>query len=619
MKRRIVNIFLCCALCGIALFAYSHRFVNAEVTPKWMGLLLVASVAGICWAIFSKKADNAVHFWRIHYICGIIIVFAAALAVHGLLQYFGVLRSTTVTGNFDNTAGFAAALVCALPLCFMFFRKDTLNYIRFSAIFAAAIMVAAVVLSSSRAGMMAIAAVTVVWALMQFDIKNQIAKTAIVFAIVALPLALYFLKKDSADGRLLIWQNTVTMFAEKPIFGHGHGAFQAKYMLYQAEYFAANPDSRYAQLAGNVLHPFNEYLLVLAQYGFTGFGVIVSGIFLLARAYRRNKNPEKLPAMLCLIAIAVFSMFSYPFKYPFTWIILCLSVAVISFGIENYKLKIENLKFIRIAVFFLSTILLSCTIVITRAQTEWKRIARLSLAGQTEKMLPEYDKLYRWLGKNGLFLYNHAAELHHAGKFEQSIEVFERGIRYFNDMDVQMLLADSYKNLEKYAEAELHLKTAAAMCPARFMPLYELVKLFRATDRKNDALALAQIILDKEVKIPSRTISAIKNEMRRFVEAEEESTGHTDNDTASEVSAKEATKPTVQSSETESGEAANNRLGANLNTASAVSASNEKFLQKTSVILLSEIADNRTKDFVNKTRSGTMPKELLPHGVARPP
>jgi tetratricopeptide (TPR) repeat protein len=136
-------------------------------------------------------------------------------------------------------------------------------------------------------------------------------------------------------------------------------------------------------------------------------------------------------------------------------------------------------------------------------------------------MLPEYNRLYRQLGKNGLFLYNHAAELHEAGEFERSAAVFERSMRYYNDMDVQMLLADNYIELGKYAEAERHLKLAAAMCPARFMPLYGLAKLYGAVGRRDEALALAKIIINKSVKIPSPAVAAIKHEMRQLIEARE--------------------------------------------------------------------------------------------------
>ena len=84
-------------------------------------------------------------------------------------------------------------------------------------------------------------------------------------------------------------------------------------------------------------------------------------------------------------------------------------------------------------------------------------------------------------------------------------------------MDVQILLAENYRELGKYAEAEQHLKTAATMCPARFMPLYELAKLYEATNRMDEALAMAEIIVAKSVKVPSHTVTAIKNEMRQLL------------------------------------------------------------------------------------------------------
>jgi hypothetical protein len=82
----------------------------------------------------------------------------------------------------------------------------------------------------------------------------------------------------------------------------------------------------------------------------------------------------------------------------------------------------------------------------------------------------------------------------------KSLSIFERYVRYDHDMDVQMLLAGNYKELHQHDKAEKHLKHVA-MCLGGFMPFYELVK-----------------IIDKEIKIPSATVIAIKNEMRQLPE-----------------------------------------------------------------------------------------------------
>jgi tetratricopeptide (TPR) repeat protein len=139
------------------------------------------------------------------------------------------------------------------------------------------------------------------------------------------------------------------------------------------------------------------------------------------------------------------------------------------------------------------------------------------LAGKTAEVLPEYDRLYTYLNRNGLFLYNHAAELHEVKEYEKSLSVFDLCVKYYNDMDVQMLLADNYKELGRHDEAEKHFKLAASMCPNRFMPLYQLVLLYKETNRNEEALKLAQQIVDKEVKIPSATVNAIKNKMKQMI------------------------------------------------------------------------------------------------------
>ena len=555
-------------VCVCALFVSSRALVNPQVTPKWMGVALCAGVAGIVTAtmVRSREATGRPAAWWLcaalcvivllrtwvidglsfrllppvlglllwllatqateragfKYVAGTLALFGAALALHGILQYAGVLFSGNgnfpVTGSFDNPAGFAAALACAFPLCFLFFGNSAPR-LKYIAVAVALLIAAALVLSGSRAGMTAIVAAGLAYAFIRSKIISRKLKIIIAVALISLCVAFYLFKKDSADGRLLIWRCTWDMVIDKPVFGHGQGAFQAKYMLYQADYFNAHPDSRYADLAGNVLHPFNEYLLLLAEHGIVGLACVVLLGGLLWRRYMRERTPEKTIALLCLISLAVFACFSYPFNYPFTWVVAFLSMAVICGGG-----KIIPRRRVGVARAFMATLsvcVLCAAALLLRAEKTWNSIARKSLAGKTREALPEYEKLYRYLGHNGLFLYNHAAELHEVDEYEQSIAAFEQCMHYYNDMDVQMLLADNYRELRCHDEAERHLKTAAAMCPVRFMPLYELAKLYDATGRHDDALAVAQQIINKEIKIPSPTVAAIKKEMQQLIEREE--------------------------------------------------------------------------------------------------
>jgi len=598
-KMSVIHAVICFIICIITLFVTSQFFVDLHTTPKWLCLMLFIGILGIIrgclfrseffpanpidviitvWfflAFFRSSGSSAIYpagllllyllirsigSMETKFFQATVIAFSFILSAQGILQYVGVLSSTNklfaVTGCFDNPAGFASALTCIFPVCFLF-QRDRSPYFRHASVASASVIAIAVFLSGSRTGMMAILLVAAVWFFINSLTKKSLAKFTVVSVLIILSIALYFFKRDSADGRLLIWRCSMEMIADKPIFGHGQGAFQTKYMQYQATYLDAHPDCRYAQLADNTIHPFNEYLLVLCEQGLVVFSTVVLMAFLLVRAYRRNRNDETLVALLCLLALAIFSFFSYPFKYPFSWLMLLLNIYVIckspiaihsltdNSDITNRQTKYKrgslatfvlhdngNLNgkavkqygiFLRTFVLLLAAGLLTGSIILTRAEIKWNRIASVSISGKIREVLPEYDRLHRWLGKDGFFLYNHAAILYEAREFERSLAVTEQCIRHYNDMDVQMLLADNFRALKKLEEAEKHYKKAASMCPSRFMPLYELVKLYEANDRKDDALALAKKIIEKDVKIPSITVSAIKNEMQKRINAKEAS------------------------------------------------------------------------------------------------
>jgi len=168
-----------------------------------------------------------------------------------------------------------------------------------------------------------------------------------------------------------------------------------------------------------------------------------------------------------------------------------------------------------------------------RVEMEWCEIAHRSLAGQTEEMLPEYQTLHNKLSNNHLFLYNYAAEFNFSGHYEESNTIARACERLWADYDLQMLLADNCQKLQDYTAAEQHYRKAAAMCPVKFMPLYQLAKIYDATGRKDEAVALAEQIVNKPIKIVSSTIIAIQREMRQLIEEAKNNAPATESRTSS--------------------------------------------------------------------------------------
>lgn len=452
-----------------------------------------------------------------------IIGFVEALL--GIVQFFYILPTYSVeykmTGTFDNPAGFAICLSVLSPFSLFLLRTISHPW-RIAGYSFFIISSCAIFLSESRTGILALMGVLIVHFYI-FYLHQKLTRWnkallayAVILFLITLFVGLYFLKKDSADGRLLIWRVVWEMIKDSPLVGHGGGAFQTQYMLYQAEYFHLNPSSQFSQLADNVNYPFNEFLKIGVEYGSLGLFVllllIIGGISL----YKKNLNPIKYPAFECIIAIAICACFSYPLKYSMTWAILGFALSIIA--IEHHSnLKFRTSYIRRFAAggaLYLMLLLLQYTI----AEMKWKKVVDRSLRGETEQMLPFYEELKEELGANSLFLYNYAAELHFVGHYDESIEVLTECIRYWNDYDIQLLFADCYLQKGEFEKAEECLILASNMCPNRFIPLYQLVHLYDKIGEKEKAYEFANRITHKTIKVPSFKVQCIIDEMKEYVD-----------------------------------------------------------------------------------------------------
>lgn len=412
-------------------------------------------------------------------------------------------------GSYNNPSGLAATLAFSFPIMLMFYNKYK-PLIAYGAL----VFLVTIVLSGSRAGLLAFLIPYGIFFVNNLSLNLKQYKKSIIVGIVFLSISFFvcllFWKKDSAIGRTLIWQVAGGMVLEIFFFGEGSYGFYKSYMKHQAQYFINTPKSNYTLLASNIMHPFNEYLLFLSKYGLFAFCIVIYCFVILVKNTRWSN-----PYLLCLISIAVFSLFSYPFQYPITWVVLIYSIVRLSKNTKTlFYVSRKVLSFFILPLLVLSWYLLIKDI---KFEYEWRRIAMKSHAGRTEEVLPQYEKLYKDWNGNHLFLYNYAAELNHVGESKRSNEVLVRTLEYWNDYDIQMLLGDNFKALHRWTDAERHFKLASKMVPNRFLPLYNLHEVYVNSNRKDEAKQIANEILSKQVKIPSATVYSIQAEMKKYI------------------------------------------------------------------------------------------------------
>lgn len=506
-------------LCAGSIFVHSQLFTDSYIVPKWLFAILALlglGLYGSAGLLLNKpvKIDIALAGMSIAVVC-------LALAIYGILQYFGLFSSHSeykITGSYDNPAGFAASLCGGLPFAGFLLTKGNKKYIQYAGWAVAVIIIIAVVLSYSRAGIVSLAAICTILLFQKLK-QKWVWKCLLSVVIALLLLSCYWMKKDSADGRLLIWQCGIDMAKDAPWTGYGTGSFEAHYMDYQASYFRQHEHDRFSMLADNVKQPFNEYLAVLLDFGIIGLLVLLTLIGTLFHCYKKKPDAEKRIALYVLISIGTFSLFSYPFTYPFVWIVSFFCIFIITQEyIRRYLLAIPSIKNILcISVIVCSLAGIYKLVERVQAEMTWNAVATCDLFQVCEATLHTYAMLESKLGDNPYFLYNYAVVLLEKKQYEKSLRVALKCRRYWADYDLELILGENYQRLRQPARAVGYYQSASMMCPSRFLPLYKQFYLYKENREDKQALAVAEAIINKPIKIVTPAIRMIKREMNREI------------------------------------------------------------------------------------------------------
>ena len=480
------------------------------------GLLFIIYVS-VC--VLIKKGKIRI---PIDSILKIVFVTGVLECIYALAQFFKILptynRYYAYTGSFDNPAVFAMLLSVCVPIAIYYANNKTISQNRRIIWWVgAAGMLVFIGLSESRTGFISAIISSAIVLLSASDIlhKKLLNRKVVLILlplIVLLAFLLYRFKADSANGRLLMWRVSMEMIKEHPVLGWGHDGFTAHYMEYQAQYLTENPDSPFILLADNVNNPFNEYLLVLVNYGIVGFSLLLGLLILLFKSLKSLSEMYK-PLMTGLaVGIIIWSFFSYPFSVPIVWVIVSLILIVAFFPLVGNHYAKSGI-----------TLSLLCVVGLFMAihsfipEREWKIISQRSMLGETETVLPDYARLYDQLNTNWKFMYNYGAELHFSKHYNESLSILEECQTMLNDYDVQMLIGDCLQNIGDTIAAIVHYNHAGKMVPSKFLPQYYIMNLCLYKGDTLNAVITANAILTKEVKVnQSKTIQRIISEAQEI-------------------------------------------------------------------------------------------------------
>lgn len=466
-------------------------------------------------------------------------------AVWGLGQLYGLLpsfhSSFKITGSFYNPGPYSGYLAIIFPMAVYYLLKDTScifrkrrsgNFICQSrwliSLLAFSLIIIILPAGMSRAAWLAATGGSLCaflcyakkmnihwWQFLKTSIlKTRVKKTFALLGVIAachfIAWGIYQLKTESADGRLLIWKNTIQMIINNPS-GVGLGYFPGQYGNSQIEYFASGKASaREIFLAGRPDYAFNEYIQIAAESGITGLILFLVIVLIgIQNAFRQ----EKYNVIVSMVSILIFASLSYPFNLLPILIVFVFLLSQCGDGNIIIRENKWNAPAIGIVCIIFAAYILYNQRSTYQAHKDWFVAQQLYNTHAYENANKLYKHLKPHFFDKPTFLFEYANCLSQCQKYEESNRILTEAYRYCCDPILFIRMGINYQKIKDYNKAISYFQKAGYLIPNRQYPYYLLALLYKKMGNHEKAIELAKHCLKKQPKVNSQAAKEIRKEM----------------------------------------------------------------------------------------------------------
>lgn len=410
-------------------------------------------------------------------------------AIWGLLQVYGYEPSNhsmyALTGSFYNPGPYSGFLAMCLPLALHEWLTGK-GIRKHLALVALVLML--VVLPSGMSRSAWLAALVASGYVLGMHYREKVCRYWKYFCVgglllVVLAIGAYHWKKDSADGRLLMWKVATQAVLDQPWQGVGWECVAGAYGDAQERYFASGAASEQeAHVAGAPEYVFNEYLQVAMAWSVPA----LCGILLLVGVcFYLGHRGRMFGVCGGLLSLGMFSFSSYPFQFvEFIVALIALLVACM--------MKLRNVC-LQVSVLIIGIVV----------------------------CLYLYDYREEHPIRKAHTMFERAHSLHKAGEWEASTELLKETMRISSDAMILNIIGKNCQALGYYEEAEEWFIRSTHRLPNRIYPYYLLAKLYAEHPKyfpKEKLEWAVKMVLEKEAKVESTAIRQMREEVKDLLE-----------------------------------------------------------------------------------------------------
>ena len=419
----------------------------------------------------------------------LLILAGAIEAIWGLLQVYGYEPSNhslyALTGSFYNPGPYSGFLAMCVPVALHEWLEGKRIWKHVSLV---ALVLMLVVLPSGMSRSSWLAALVASGYVLGMHYREKVCRYWKYFCVgglllVVLAIGAYHWKKDSADGRLLMWKVATQAVLDQPWQGVGWECVAGAYGDAQERYFASGAASEQeAHVAGAPEYVFNEYLQVAMAWSvpaLCGILLLVGGCFYLGHRGRM------LGVCGGLLSLGMFSFSSYPFQFVEFIVALIALLVACMMRLRNVCLQVSVLIIGIVVCLYL------------------------------------YDYREEHPIRKAHTMFERAHSLHKAGEWEASTELLKETMRISSDAMILNIIGKNCQALGYYEEAEEWFIRSTHRLPNRIYPYYLLAKLYAEC---SDVFAreklewAVKMVLEKEAKVESTAIRQMREEVKDLLE-----------------------------------------------------------------------------------------------------
>jgi len=308
------------ALAAIWVIMFISNTVNGQSDEAWRTMLQFGLRYWLLFTIFSYLL-----FIKILPVSSIFVASLTGLA----LQFIPFIPAMIDMSIFDtrfqgmsrnpNTAGFQAAGLTMLSLYLAFYQKLTRNIRLSLSIILGTLGFIALIASGSRGSWVAVFLTSNIFLLFMLprhpkSVASILAGAAgfVILVLTKFPQPMARFQKlldGNSSHRLDVWENALTLWLEKPIFGHGL-------------------DLRRAMLENHfIYHEHNVFISVFAALGIVGviaYSAMLGGVLRLGLRYKNYS------ALLLIAMVLSVGMFAYDFYRSFLFLVHFFILAAVA-------------------------------------------------------------------------------------------------------------------------------------------------------------------------------------------------------------------------------------------------------------------------------------------------